>query len=150
VLTLVLPAHAVLGELDSPRADEALRVQEIRAEQSRSKRTRRQAARLAVIIPVMLAVAATLTACGYVSYKSVASVLPAERFTLIEPGQRQEAAEAIMPWTQMLDAPRLAGDAVEGDCRYYESSVSLFDRDDVFRICLAEGVVRAVSTIPAP
>ncbi len=148
-LRLVLPAHAVPVGSRWPLGGRR-GADEIRAEQTRSNRNRRRAARLSLTVPALLAVAGSLAAGGYFTYATLTSVLSPDSFGRIEIGRRQQSVESLLPWTQMLDAPRSAADEAEGDCHYYESSISFFERDEVYRICFLSGVVGSTRTIPAP
>lgn len=123
-------------------------------EVSRSRRAAaehaRRAGRLAWAVPLGLAGAAVLvTVAGYVAL-AVVSVLPPDRFAEIEVGMSQDAAERVLPAVEMIEAPRDALPEPDGaTCRFHESEVSLFAREDVYRICFAGGVVVSADTIPS-
>lgn len=117
----------------------------------RSNRNRRGAERVAWAVPLGLLAVAALSAVGYFVYSTVASVLPAERYAAIDVGQSRADIAGRLPPLQMLDAPRTSLPPVDGKvCEYYEASVSFFYRDDVYRICFADGRVVSADTIPAP
>lgn len=62
----------------------------------------------------------------------------------------QAEAMEILPPVEMIEAPRELSPGTAGStCRYHEESVSLFEREDVFRICFADDVVVSAEVIPA-
>lgn len=120
------------------------------AERTADLRTRR-ARRLTWAVPAALAAAAVVVTLGGFLYLSWASVLPPEDFARIAVGMRQQEAEQILPPFEMLEAPRGALREPDGArCSYHEESVSLLSREDVFRVCLADGVVVSTDTVPRP
>lgn len=116
-----------------------------------AERRNRRATRLAWSIPVAMLGMIMLVVFGYFVYATFASVLPPERFAAIEVGDARSEVERSLPPMEMLDPPRAAlPEPVGSTCRYYEASRSFFERDDVYRVCFADGRVVAVDMIPPP
>lgn len=145
LLRAVVPVDAVPAG-DAETADAFAEVSRTRRQ---AEEDARRAGRLAWAVPLGLAGASVLlTVVGYVGL-AVASTLPPDRFAEIEVGMTQDAAERILPAVEMIEAPRDALPEPDGaTCRYHESTVSLFAREDVYRVCLADGVVVGADTIP--
>ncbi len=145
VLRVSLPVDAAPGP-DSRSRDgvqEVLRSQ--RAADADTRRTRRRA----WLVPAALAGGAVVLTAGFFLYLSVASTLSPEDFARIEVGMPQTQAEQLLPPVQMVEAPRdTLPEPAGASCRYHEEAVSLFVREDVFRVCLADGVVVSTDTIP--
>ncbi|HEU5126570.1 MAG TPA: histidine kinase [Glycomyces sp.] len=119
------------------------------AEAARAERRNRRATRRAWLVPAAMILAIALVSAGYFVHGTVASVLPPERFAAIEVGDTRAEAERVLPPMEMFDAPRLLLPEPEGaSCRYYEPSVSFFERGDVYRVCFADDRVVATDTIP--
>lgn len=145
-LTVRLPRQAVPSQ--SPAPSLSHREQAIMAEGTDSGSRRRRAAQSAWLLPTALLAVALLAAVGYFTYANLASVLPAEKFAAIEIGDSREQAEDILPPMEMLDAPRAALPVSGGaTCKYYEASISFFERDDVYRICFVDNRVTSTDTI---
>ncbi|WP_309134522.1 histidine kinase [Cellulomonas sp.] len=120
------------------------------AELDQTRRTRRLS-RLAWLVPLALAVPAAVFAVGYYLFAAVASVLPPERYAALEVGMTQREADALLPVVEMLDEPSEVLPVPAGaTCEFYESVASLFDREDVYRVCFTEGVLSRLDTIPSP
>jgi hypothetical protein len=114
-----------------------------------AERRHRLATRLAWMVPAAGFVISVLVVVGYFVYNNVWSVLPPERFAVIEVGDTREEAEQVLPPVNMLDAPdETLPEPPGATCSYYEASVSFFDRDGVYRICFADDRVVATETIP--
>lgn len=120
----------------------------VEAERTADLRTRR-ARRLTWAVPAALAAAAVVVTLGGFLYLSAASVLPAETFARIQVGMPADEAEELLPPFEMLEAPRGALPVPDGArCSYHEESLSLFSRETVFRVCLADGAVVSTDTVP--
>jgi signal transduction histidine kinase len=97
-----------------------------------------------VVAPAATALVGALIMISYVGFVTVASVLDPAGYRAVEIGQPSADARDALPIVQMLDPP---GDAIE-NCRYHESTVSPFARDDVYEICFTGGVVASKRVIP--
>ncbi len=119
------------------------------AEAASAERRNRRATRRAWLVPAAMILVIALVSAGYFVYGTVVSVLPPERFAAVEVGDSRAEAERVLPPMEMFDAPRLLLPEPAGaTCRYYEPSVSFFERGDVYRVCFADDRVVAVDTIP--
>ncbi|GAB3274652.1 sensor histidine kinase [Kineosporia babensis] len=145
-LVLALPVDAVPGNEPKTGNQEAAVIRQHQA----SRQTRSSAVTLLYTVPAVLAAVAAIVGGGYFIYATSASVLPPQMFAKVEVGASQPETAELLPALDMLEAPRSEQDAADGECHYYESSRSFFERDDVYRICFDQGVVSAVSTIAAP
>ncbi len=146
VVRASVPVDAVPG----PEARTIGGVEEVLRSQRAADADTRRAGRLAWLVPTVLAGGAVVLTAGFFLYLTVASTLPPADFARLEVGMSQERAEQILPPVEMVEAPRKALPEPAGaTCRYYEEAVSLFVREDVFRVCLADGVVVSVDTIRA-
>lgn len=115
-----------------------------------SGRAARRTLRLAWLVPVALAVPAAVFAVGYFVFAGLASVLPPDGFARLDVGMPQRTAADLLPATVMLDEPNDVLPAPAGAaCRYYESEVSFFEPEDVYRVCFTGGVVSHLDVIPA-
>lgn len=144
VLSAQLPLDAQPSRLDLPDTG-------ITASRERAEVRWHRARRAAWVAPAALGLAALLVGGGYFVLASVVGVLDEGEAAAIEVGDSRASTEERLPSIEMLDPPRNALDEPAGaECRYYENSVSFFVRDDVHRICFADGVVTSIDTVPAP
>lgn len=98
----------------------------------------------------ILAGIAVISVMFYV-LSNIVSTLPRSDFAQIQAGQERAAVESRLPAWEMLDPPRGDVPARDGEtCRYYESEVSFFDREDVFVICFVAGRVSRTEEVQAP
>lgn len=145
VLRASLPIDAAPGP--DPRSRDG--VQEVLRSQRAADADTRRTRRLAWLVPAALAGGAVVLTAGFFLYLSAASTLSPEDFARIEVGMSQTQAEQLLPPVQMVEAPRdTLPEPAGASCRYHEEAVSLFVREDVFRVCLADGVVVSTDTIP--
>lgn len=147
VLRATVPVDAAPGPEHSP----AEVVDRVARTQQAAEAHARRAGRLAWLIPAGLAAGAALLTVGFYLYLAIASTLSPAEFARVEVGMPQEHAEDLLPPVQMIEAPReVLAEPAGATCRYHEESVSLFAREDVFRICFAGDRVVSTDTIPAP
>ena len=142
VLSAELPLDAQPSQLDL--ADTDITVSRRQAE-VRWHRARRAA----WVAPTAMGLAALLVGGGYFVLASVLGVIDEGEVSAIEVGDSRASAEERLPSIEMLESPRTA-EPEGAECKYYENSISFFARDDVHRICFADGVVTSIDTIPAP
>lgn len=110
-----------------------------------------QATRSAIRVPAIVLSAITCISIVFYAFSATLSVLPAEEFQQIARGQSMSQAQQFLPAWQMLDAPRNEVPAAQSEtCRYYERSVSFFERVDVHVVCSTEDQVSRTEVIPAP
>ncbi|NYH55405.1 signal transduction histidine kinase [Nocardiopsis arvandica] len=130
-------------------ADTAVMEAEVDPEAYRSHtmRRRHRSLRALVLAPLSVLLCAFVLVAALFTFTTFASVLPADRFARIHTGQSQAEAEELLPPVEMHDAP--VADEPTRDCRYYEESVSFFERVDVFQACFAGGAVTHTARIPA-
>nr|WP_255671769.1 histidine kinase [Glycomyces amatae] len=146
-LAVRLPREAMPSTTAADPGSSRLRV--LTAEAADAERGRRRTTRQAWLAPIAVLASLALAVTGYFVYSTIASVLPPERFAAIEVGDAQSSTERLLPPTDMLDAPTAALPEPPGStCRYYEASVSFFERVDVYRICFEGDRVVAADTIP--
>lgn len=128
---------------------EPSRIAKIADEAAGARRRGRLATRLAWMVPLAGLLVSVLVVIGYFVYFTYASVLPPERFASIGVGDDRDETELVLPREEMLDAPSaVLPEPFGATCRYYEATVSFFERDDVHRICFSDGRVVATDTIP--
>lgn len=136
----------------SPRGEErttADAVAEVTAARRAGEQHARRIRRLTWAVPAGLAAGAVLITLVSFLYLTVSSVLDPETFARIEVGMPQDEAEGLLPAVEMVEAPRHELPEPAGaTCRYHEEAVSLFAREDVFRICFSDGVVVSTDLIP--
>lgn len=146
-LTVRLPSAAVPSPAVADRPPSRLGA--LTEESAIAARRRRQATRLAWLVPFGIAAFLSLATAGVYVVSGIASVLSPERFAAVHVGDTESEAERLLPVMEMLEAPRESVVEPPGaDCRYYESSVSFFERDDVYMVCFADGRVVATATVP--
>lgn len=148
-LAVRIPRSATPSQ--SAAQSDRTRTDAVEFEKAHFSRNRREAAQLALLTPAVLLVVAALSSIGYFVYANFAAELPPERFATISVGDAQTQTQSLLPEMGMFDAPRtVIAEPPNATCAYYEASVTFFARDDVFRICFANGQVVSTDTIPAP
>jgi len=147
VLRAHVPADA-RPQQDPEVANAVMRVSESRrAADEQARRLRK----VAWMVPAMLAAGAVLVTVAAFLNLTINSVMAPEEFARIQVGMPADQAEALLPALEMPEAPRHELPVPPGaSCRFYEESVSLFQREDVFRICFADGIVVSTDIIAAP
>jgi signal transduction histidine kinase len=146
-LTVRLPCAAVPSPAAADRPPSRLGA--LTEESAIAARRRRRATRLAWLVPFGIAAFLSLATAGMFVVSGIASVLSPERFATVDVGDDQSETELLLPVMEMLEAPLDAVVEPPGaDCRYYESSVSFFEREDVYMVCFADGRVVATVTVP--
>lgn len=147
--SFVLRASVPVDGAPGPESWSGEGVEEVLRSQRAAEADTRRTRRLAWLVPAALVGGAAVLTVGFYVYLAVASTLTPQEFARIEVGMARAEAEAILPPVQMIEAPRdVLAEPVGADCRYHEESVSLFARDEVFRVCLSDGVVVSTDTIP--
>ena len=149
VLTVTVPVDAAPSsrEVSQGPSREDIVMEELTS----SGRKTRRAVKLAWAVPAGLAGAALAIVIGYFTYANITAVVSPQDFARIQVGMSKSEAERHLPPVQMLDAPRTVLQEPAGaTCQYYEATVSFFARDDVYRICVADGTVRSKDVILAP
>lgn len=145
VLRASVPVDAVPSP--DPRAGDGVEEEVLRSQRAADADARRTR-HLAWLVPAALAGGAVALTAGFFIYLSVASTLSPQDFSRIEVGMTQEQAEQLLPPVQMVEAPRdVLPEPAGANCRYHEEAVSLFLREDVFRVCLVDGVVVSTDII---
>lgn len=122
----------------------------VRAE-SQADTVRSRATRAAVALPVALVCALAFVGIGYFILANVLPVISQEQFSSIRTGDDRASIEQVLPPMDMLEAPREEFQAQpEEQCRYFESSISFFERVDVYVVCFIADHVSRTGTVAAP
>lgn len=127
----------------------ALPPADVAAERVRSRQEVSRGLGRTVLAVTVLLLAGLVAVTALSTLRVQLGVLPPHQYAELEVGQDREEVLALLPPVQMLEPPRQA-DPVQWDCRYYEATVSRFERDDVFRICLDDHELVHMERIPAP
>ncbi|WP_194288603.1 sensor histidine kinase [Ornithinicoccus halotolerans] len=145
VLRAAVPIDAV------PEGETGDGAEQVTSSERAADEEARKAGRLTWAVPAVLAASAMLITVVAYLYLTVSSDLPPEQFARIEVGMSRDEAASLLPAVEMIEAPRQAlPEPDRASCRYHEESISLFAREDVFRICFVDGVVVSTDTISAP
>lgn len=130
------------------------RAEDVDLDRRRSDESWSRARRRLWWVPVAVAATGALAAGLFFVLATVLSVIGDDATAALSPGMPRAAAEDLLPRLEMLDAPRTTlpapSSAPDAECRFYETSLSFFVRDDVVRVCLDDDRVLSVDTIPAP
>lgn len=144
VLILRLPTHARPEIPREPDLDPVVSTREEEAQNARDRATR-----MAFAVPAAIASALAFVAVSYFILSNILSVLPADRFATLAIGDDRTRVERALPSLELLDPPRdLFPPEAGEECRYYEASISFFDRVDVFVVCFDGGSVSRTGTVP--
>lgn len=122
----------------------AVRIDEARPTLSRKQR---QMWRKLILVPAAVAAVLLALPIAAVLGQATLSSLPPAKFANIAVGQPQTVVEAQLPRLEVEAPPAQVGG---GNCRRYESTLSPFDRTDVYEVCFEDGHVTSTTTIPAP
>lgn len=110
-------------------------------------RRRRRTRQLLIAVPVAVAVLMLAIPAVAVFGQAALSRLPTSEFETIEAGQGEDSVRQKLPVVEMESPPPQKR---AGDCVHYESTISPFDRTDVYEVCFSDGLVSSTTTIPAP
>jgi len=123
----------------------------IAAAESEAAQRRAKATRTAIVLPAAILAAVLAVTAGYLALATTSSVMGPHRFAQIQPGDPRAEVELSLPLLELLDPPRDEFPAGNSEhCRYYESTVSFFERGDVHVICFDDDVVTRTGVVPAP
>lgn len=143
VLSLPLDAH--------PSLDSTPEMDEIRVSEEATATIRNRTIRTTVTLPVALIGALLFVGIGYFILANTIPVISSTQFSEIRVGADRHDVEEELPAMDMPEPPRADFPAREGEeCRYFEESVSFFERVEVYAVCFDGQRVSRTGTVNPP
>lgn len=123
----------------------------VAAEQETALTERKPATLRAITAPAAILATIGVASIGFFILAKTLPVLSHDTLASIDVGDDRETTEASLPAWEMLDPPRTEAPPGRGEtCRYFEMTVSFFERTDVVVICFEGDRVSRVEVVPAP